>query len=808
MTTSASDLTSAANSLLAFIQARKNNLQNLETQFLSLGTPQNAALPGALNSFNNLLALRDQEAEIWNENTQYTSFIQLYNNAPESAKTAAVKALKDSVLAQGNSLIELGRNQKTTTIPNTKSAIETAIRGAPPQIAPANAGPAGSGTAPDGPSGAALLVEQQQAADPNRPGRRMKNPLGWFSSYTYQLTLYMISPAAYNEYVQSGKLQVPAAGSFIVAQSGGIPTDRRAPNMPYDYYIDNLKIMQAVGTQSTATATGISEISFTITEPLGFSLIRQLKQMQSNFQSISGSGDYKKLQNPLKHFFIIGIRFYGYDSEGNLQRGSNEYEGNPLDPNWGGGEGQAVFERFIDFVVSDFKFKIDGKAVVYQISGTSGAPATGATVKRGMLNTNMKVEGSTVKSALAQLMDKLNADQEELFKNKKIKEKNKYMILGINDTYDRSTHPIPNGADVIFNSTIVLPENKSKQQWATNPAQNTGQVNENKGAKSTPNNTKKVMQVNRDTPVLQIINQIISGSSYVRDAMQEVNKGKLEPSEKPNSNTNKPDTNKKVNWYNVSIETTNGRFDSVTSDFAYDILYIIKPYETPVVNSAYANKGINYPGPHKRYEYWYTGENREILQFELTFDTLYFTETLNPSIDKSGKGAQGAADVGQVPNKSTNQDKTGTIDKEKEAQNNYINSLYDPNAFAETKITILGDPDFLMQDQESTKNLNAAYRKFYGNDGFSVNPTSGQVLVEIDFKEAIDYNTEKGYLDINDDIILVPYPPAIKAIVKGVSFLVVDVTHNFSNGKFTQTLNLTANFFGDGPPPITQQRPT
>ena len=32
------------------------------------------------------------------------------------------------------------------------------------------------------------------------PGRRLKNPLGALSSYTYQLSLYMITPEAYDAF--------------------------------------------------------------------------------------------------------------------------------------------------------------------------------------------------------------------------------------------------------------------------------------------------------------------------------------------------------------------------------------------------------------------------------------------------------------------------------------------------------------------------------------------------------------------------------------------------------------------------------
>ena len=87
---------------------------------------------------------------------------------------------------------------------------------------------------------------------------RMSNPLSKFSSYTYQLSLYMLSPDAYNQYsagflgktlFTSGPDGGPSVGARLIAQSGGanrdLKTDVRAPGFELDYYIDNLKIISA-----------------------------------------------------------------------------------------------------------------------------------------------------------------------------------------------------------------------------------------------------------------------------------------------------------------------------------------------------------------------------------------------------------------------------------------------------------------------------------------------------------------------------------------------------------------------------------
>ena len=148
-----------------------------------------------------------------------------------------------------------------------------------------------------------------------------------------------------------------------------------------------------------------------------------------------------------------------------------------------------------------------------------------------------------------------------------------------------------------------------------------------------------------------------------------------------------------------------------------------------------------------------------------------------------------------MPNRPTSQNRQGTLDKGREAQNNYLTSLFDPGAYAMAKIQILGDPDFLIQ--ESASSINAVYSKFYGTNGFTINPNGGQVFIEIDFKEAVDYDTQKGVLSINDSILFWKYPEDISKLVKGVSYMVYKVTSSFASGKFTQTLECTINTFGD-----------
>jgi LysM repeat protein len=89
-----------------------------------------------------------------------------------------------------------------------------------------------------------------KAAPVMGPGKRLYNPLSKLSSYNYHLTLYMITPEAYGEFLNSN--QVDPTGFTIIAESGGInrETIRNSAGFERDVYIDDLSLKTFVGMKS------------------------------------------------------------------------------------------------------------------------------------------------------------------------------------------------------------------------------------------------------------------------------------------------------------------------------------------------------------------------------------------------------------------------------------------------------------------------------------------------------------------------------------------------------------------------------
>jgi len=640
----------------------------------------------------------------------------------------------------------------------------------------------------------------------DQPGRRLKNPLGALSSYTYQLSLYMITPDAYDAFVASGRKDIDAlanattppegpdrglnrAGAYLVAQSGGVNNNesQRAPEFNTDYYIDNLKIKQAVGADATQSSTNAYDISFTITEPYGFSFITKLRKASEAMVNYYQGTQYADggPTNPSRQFFIVGLRFLGYDKNGNIANGKTDFEGQDLDPN---GSGDYMFQTYWDVHIVGIKFRIEGSSVIYNVSCAAVSPNEAFGVKRGRLLADRTITAATFEEALTGetgLITQMNKYQAVLKEQGSITTANQFKVEFIGPD-----------SDALKTARLITPEDVDKGKWPGADIENSYESTDENSATQTPDNTKRTVTFTQGTSVLEVFDELVKGSTYLRDALKIVYENNPTPDIQREQASNEPGTNKPVAWYHVTPQIANAVWDPKIADWAYVTTYRFETYQTPVIRSSTVNPGMEYYGPHKRYQYWYTGENREILEYSQQLDNLYYNEVLGSQDDPDGVGTGGDTDVPSVPGQPTPEPSLNSVGGGRESQNNYVTSLYSPDAYATAKIKIFGDPDFLVSDSRT----DAVYQRFYGDDGFRVSANGGQVFFEIDFKEAVDYDTDNnpvGVLDINDSILFFEYPDNVADSIVGVSYRLVTITSSFSEGKFTQDLEAVINTFPD-----------
>jgi hypothetical protein len=111
------------------------------------------------------------------------------------------------------------------------------------------------------------------------PGTRLYNPLSQFTSHNYQLSLYLATPEAINQYHEFGRRGLDtsqSSGFYLVAQTGGKNIEV-APGLELDVYLDNLTIKQATAGGATGSIYGTQNINFDIIEPHSLSFLKRLK---------------------------------------------------------------------------------------------------------------------------------------------------------------------------------------------------------------------------------------------------------------------------------------------------------------------------------------------------------------------------------------------------------------------------------------------------------------------------------------------------------------------------------------------------
>lgn len=687
------------------------------------------------------------------------------------------------------------------------------------------------------------------------PGKRTQNPLANFSSYTYQISLYMITPDAYSSFVLGGRKNLDSivditttaqtarnattsnnaptrtggvangntgsppslssptpttGGVYLIAQSGGInnTNSKRAPGFELDFYIDDLKIEQAISTKEVGAPTNFTKATFNITEPYGFSLLTKLRRAQTSLATVTNTPNFDKVQDPVRQIYILGIRFLGYDKNGNIIEPSTipDSVGDPF------GNAFGLYERFYDIIITELKFKIAGKAVVYNIAAGNASSIIAFGSKFGSLDQDVNIQADTVYNALMGgagaglrpgenpntvpaaggmigLLSKLNFDQQQLVgKGALIAREYDVVFIGPN-------------SDSIKNAKLVSLADLDKRKVPTTSAVTTSKSNEKAAQSNGIKSDVRTIKLAKGTMIIQAVNDIIKQSQYMESALSTIAQTALTTDTDTNGiiSSDKKDNPTPISWYNISAEVINLGWDINQGDYVYKITYIIQPYLTPVVVAASARVIPNYYGPHKRYEYWFTGKNSEIVSYDQQINYAFFNVTITGS--GVGSAAQGGAtDIPLVAGKQQDASRIGrSIAYGMEDQNAYMTSLFGPNDWGEAKIKILGDPDYLMQPAPSS--INDLYNQFYGTDRFTINPNGGQVFIEINFNEPQDYHNDTGLLSVNNSIYFFNYPESIQKSINsrggGISYMVKTVTSSFSKGKFQQDLVCSLNTFTD-----------
>lgn len=278
-------------------------------------------------------------------------------------------------------------------------------------------------------------------------------------------------------------------------------------------------------------------------------------------------------------------------------------------------------------------------------------------------------------------------------------------------------------------------KSKVPMQKPTPQAKNPASNNVNTSASS--------ISVSAGMQIVQFIDQVMRSSSFITDQQLYIIDPETQET-KPNPNPPGGITS----WYKVSVEATQLAYDAKRHDHAYRMKFVITPY---AINSLPSDwfQNSRYRGSHKSYNYWFTGANTEIRNFEQEFNNLYrlvisglnvpvqqartdfrdqYRRTFLPTSENHAKGADGYVN---------------------EAADNAASFLYSPTDQAKAKLRIVGDPAWMQQGEVATgvsaRNFN--FDPF--NDDGTINYDSQEVVFDISWNAPADYDANTGLAEIN-----------------------------------------------------------
>lgn len=319
----------------------------------------------------------------------------------------------------------------------------------------------------------------------------------------------------------------------------------------------------------------------------------------------------------------------------------------------------------------------------------------------------------------------------------------------------------------------------------------------------------RTFQFPQSTKIEDVIEEIVILSTYGQTAATEL----------------QADADGMISWFRVHAQTFLSPDEEIrnrTGENPKVYVYAVVPYR--VHSSVFSNASQPAVGIEQRqaaaaksYDYIYTGQNDDILDFEINFNTAFFA-ALSSNINGSGSSrlqtrdgaganqtSQFGAAAGAQGVKSLNSDRavsevadavrtgqgggsdadTPSINVARMFNEAIVNNETD---MVMLNLTVLGDPYYLADSGQGNYNSPRAAIG-YTQDG-TMDYQRSEVEVLVNFRTPIDYNSSTGNIIFPEDTVPVK---AFSGLYK------VNIVRNrFEGGKFTQVLELIRRNNQDG----------
>jgi hypothetical protein len=325
--------------------------------------------------------------------------------------------------------------------------------------------------------------------------------------------------------------------------------------------------------------------------------------------------------------YLLKLDFKGYDEKMN--------------------EIKIVKSKYFVMKLVSVKFEVNEGGSVYKVEGVPYNHSAFGDLYN-ITYKDLKLTGNTVKEACDQLSLVLNENEDELVKQRRISQPDRYVVDFPTQGFKSSIFKKPREEDkgattnpkekppIVINkstptatSQVELDSNDIGAATFGFGAESGGtfgfgferdKVDSNTGKvirdRITIDPTKREFLFSQSQSLTDIITQLVISSKYAKDA--------LDPKKMTNDGF--------IRWFKLDIQMQFLEFDEFIGDFAKKIIFRVVPYL--VHHSIFSNPNTVPFGYKelekkivKKYNYIYTGENSDILRFDIQINNLFYTGT-------------------------------------------------------------------------------------------------------------------------------------------------------------------------------------
>jgi hypothetical protein len=416
---------------------------------------------------------------------------------------------------------------------------------------------------------------------------------------------------------------------------------------------------------------------------------------------------------------------------------------------------------------------VRGDSFAAEFGGSAAAAeATGST--SGGFTAGINNTGAPAKASAAPVAGKenlftglcaaLNQFQAQLVKDKKREIPDQYVI---------EFAPAALG-----DSTIKRPGDQNKAQA---PMQNNATAKKLDPDENSVNLSAMTWPVSAGSQIVQVIDNVMRVSSFITDQQIVQISPVPDPVTGVQKQVSSPGTGKPMAWFKISVAAEPLGKDNIINDFAYRMRFIVSPYQPAQMISQYYPES-RYRGVHKSYQYWFTGQNTQILSYEQKYDNAYRIALTGIGANIQKKLKTDWRDQNRKIYVATSENHAqGAKDYANEPSDNAASFLYDPKSLSTVKMRIVGDPAWLQQGECG---LGVSARTFnfapFTPDG-SINFDASAIMFDVSFNQPVDYDFNTGIMNTNA-MNRQGLPQ------ENYTFTAIECKSIFSKGKFEQEL--------------------